>query len=101
IDQQRRPSLSPQYFVKTNDATLARNQFVPRLLAQFFENWIEQRVFEFLRDDRPAQSRVPTGQTEPFEIAIVITSRDEVALAHVIDLFQVFKLDVIAEIFAR
>jgi len=52
IDKQRGPPFASESFVKLNDPALPRNQFVSGLLAQFFEDRIEQRVFEFLRNDR-------------------------------------------------
>src|SRR5436853_3041443 len=42
IDQQRGPSFSAQYFIKTNDPALSRDQLVTRLFAQSLENRIEQ-----------------------------------------------------------
>ena len=74
-----------------------------RLLAQFSENRIKQGIFEFLGNNRAGQSRISARQTEPLEIAVVITSVNEAALrsGRAIDLFQVFELDVIVKIFGR
>ncbi len=52
------------------------------LLAQFFENWIEQRILEFLRDNCAFQIEKTTGQTEPFKVAVVIARDDYAALRY-------------------
>jgi hypothetical protein len=40
------------------------------------ENWIEQRVLEFLGENRARPTAKSAGQTEPFEIAVVITDNN-------------------------
>ena len=62
VDKQCGAPFSAQYFIKTNDSALPRNQFVARLLPQFFENRIEQCVFELLRNDRAFQVEKTAGQ---------------------------------------
>src|SRR5690348_16179644 len=73
IDQQRRAALSPKNFVKPHDPTIAWDEFVTGLFPQFYENRIERRILKFLRDDRAFQIEKTTGETEPFEVAVVVT----------------------------
>src|SRR5262249_20626024 len=102
IDQQRRPTFPPQNSVKLNDPTLPRNQLMARLLAQIFENRIEQRVFEFLRDDCALQIEKTAGQAKPFEIAVAKTGDHDAALRTVtLRLFEALQLDVLRKIFRR
>src|SRR5262249_38296611 len=100
IDKQCRAAFSAQHFVETNDSTLARNQVVSRLLAEFLENRIQKRVFEFLRDDRALQIEKTTGQAEPLEITVVIAGNHDAALRSVASrLLKILQLDVVAKIF--
>src|SRR6516225_1170114 len=99
IHQQRCPSLSPQNSVKLHDPALPRNQFVARLLAQIFENRIEQRVFEFLRNDCAAEIEKTARQTQPLEIAVMKTSDHDAPLRPVtLRLFEILQFDVVAKI---
>ena len=41
------------------------------------ENWIEQRVLKFLGENRARPTAKSAGQTEPFEIAVVITDNNQ------------------------
>ena len=72
-----------------------------RLLAQLFENRIEQRVFEFLRDDRAFQIQETTGETKPFKVAVVIAGDDHTALwsGAARSFLKILPLDVPREIF--
>ena len=72
------------------------------LFTELFENWIEQRVFEWLHDDRPRQPEMTAGEAEPLEVAVVITGDQDAALrpAGVQCLFKIFQLDVARKIFA-
>src|ERR1043166_3684316 len=62
IDQQRRASFAAQYFVETNDRSLARDQLVAGLFTELFEYRIEQRVLEWLHDDRARQPEMTAGE---------------------------------------
>ena len=73
INQQGRAPFSPQHFVEAHDPALTRNQLMPGLFTQRFENRIEQRVLERLHDDGAGEPEISAGETEPLEIAVVIT----------------------------
>src|SRR5207253_7496244 len=70
-----------------------------RLLSPTSENWIEQRVFELLRDDSAGPATKPTTQAEPFEVAIVKTNNNPTLIR--IDLGESLKFDMTKEIIRR
>ena len=53
---------------------------MPRLFTQRFENRIEQRVLERLHDDGAGEPEISVGETEPLEIAVVITGDHDASL---------------------
>src|SRR5205809_316878 len=69
-----------------------------RLLAQFFEDWRQQRVFEVLGNDRAVKTEKTAAETQPLKIAVVITGDDERALA-TLHLLEIFDFNIIAKIF--
>src|SRR6476620_9624240 len=68
-----------------------------RLFAPVAKNRIEQRIFEFLRHNRSGAPRKSAGQTEPFEIAVVITDNDPALIRR--KLWKFPQVDVTGEIF--
>src|SRR5437870_13459215 len=67
------------------------------LFAPAAENRIEQRILEFLRHNRPGVSKESAAQTEPFEIAIVITDNNPALIRREFGIF--LQVDVAEEIF--
>src|SRR5207244_1195073 len=61
------------------------------------ENWIEQCVLKFLGENRARSTAKSAAQTEPFEIAVVITDNNT-ALPR-IDLAEPLKFNIAGEIF--
>src|SRR4029077_9933024 len=73
-----------------------------RLLAQMFENRIQQRVFELLRNDRALKIQITAGLTEPLKIAVMIAGDEDAALrAITLRFFKIFQLDIFGEILGR
>ena len=68
------------------------------LFAPAAENWIEQRILEFLRHNRSGASKKPAAQTEPFEIAIVIADNNPALIRRKGGIF--LQVDVTEEVFA-
>src|SRR5437764_13483789 len=67
------------------------------LFAPAAENRIEQRIFEFLRHNRSSASKKSAAQTEPFEIAVVITDNNPALIRGECGIF--LQVDVAGEIF--
>src|SRR5207247_9630997 len=68
------------------------------LFAPVAGNWIEQRILEFLRYNRFGASKKTAAQTEPFEIAIMITDNNPALIWRKGGIFLQF--DVTEEVFA-
>ena len=68
-----------------------------RLFAPAAENRIKQRILEFLRHNRSGASKKSAAQTEPFEIAVVITDNNPALIRR--KLWKFLKVDVTGEIF--
>src|SRR2546423_10518913 len=99
IDKQRGPAFAPHNLLEAHDPALSRNEFVTGLLAQLFKNRIEERILELLRNDCAAQIEKTAGQTQPFEITVVVARNDDAALGAVsLRLVEIFKLDVFRKI---
>jgi hypothetical protein len=69
IDQKRGGSFAAERLVKPNNPSLARNELMAALFPNFQKDRAEQRVLEFLRDDRSDDAGVAPGDAQPFKVA--------------------------------
>src|SRR6266481_4815875 len=97
INQHRCPTAAAQGFEKSQNSPCARGKGMARLFAPAAENRIEQRILEFLRHNRSGASRKSAAQTEPFEIAVVITDNNPALIRRKLGKF--LQVDVTREIF--
>ena len=75
IDEDSGGATAPQGFVELHDRAFALHKLVSGLFAQALEDPVEERVLEFLGNDRCHQPAITRGKTEPFKVP-VMTSRD-------------------------
>ena len=101
IDQQSRASFSAERFVKADDAAFTRDRHVSGLFPDLLKNCVQRRVLEFLRNDGGEKSQEAADQTEPLEIAVVVTRDYHVSFraARPLGLVKVLHLDVAGKVF--
>src|SRR5438270_751498 len=80
---------------------IAWDEFVTGLFPQFFENRIERRILKFLRDDCAFQIEKTTGETEPFEVAVVVTGDHQTTLRACVTrgLAEILQLNELGKVF--
>jgi hypothetical protein len=55
---------------------VSRDELVTRLLSELIKDRIEQRIFEFLGNDRRDQTGIGGGEAEPLEVAVMTSGNN-------------------------